>query len=546
MKRSLPIRGRGAGDDPPNRFDRLHVELDEEAEVEAADRETQYFRDPSRSVLTRNDSPDVPFEWSLNPYRGCEHGCTYCLVPETPVLFADLTWRPLWSVNAGDVLVGFDEFVVPGRTRKLRKSVVEDVWWALKPTVRIVTERTEVITTAEHRWLQARDFRWSQTHRLSVGDRLRYLPVSDREEEDDHFRIGYIGGISLAIARKREAIFGLMPATVPDAIVSIEPGAVREVLDIRTSTGTFYAAGLATHNCYARPTHEYLGYSAGLDFETRILAKEDAPELLRAALSKPSWRPTALAMSGVTDPYQPVERKLGITRRCLEVLDETRHPVTVITKSSAIERDVDILASLARSNLVHATLSITTLDRALQRAMEPRAGPPEHRLRAIRTLAKAGVPVSVGVAPVIPGLTEHEIPKILEAAAAAGATGAGMILLRLPGAVEGIFLDWLREHLPERFDRVVARLKEVRGGRLSDPRFGSRMTGEGLYSEQIRRLFQVTVRRLGLDRRSEPLSRDIFRPPKPPSRPSRRSGHAGSASDPQLDLLGEFGPSPDA
>jgi DNA repair photolyase len=316
------------------------------------------------------------------------------------------------------------------------------------------------------------------------------------------------------------------------------------VIDIRTSTGTFYAAGLATHNCYARPTHEYLGYSAGLDFETRILAKEDAPDLLRAALAKPSWRPTALAMSGVTDPYQPVERELQITRRCLEVLEETHHPVTVITKSSAIERDVDILASLARSNLVHATLSITTLDRALQRAMEPRAAPPEHRLRAIRTLADAGVPVSVGVAPVIPGLTEHEIPKILEAAAGAGARSAGMILLRLPGAVEGIFLGWLKEHLPERFDRVVARLKEVRGGRLSDPRFGSRMTGEGLYAEQIRGLFQVSVRKLGLNRKSEPLSMDAFKPPTPPR--GRRGRGKAVEPNPQLDLLADRGPPADA
>lgn len=346
MRHSLPIlRGRGAAHDPPNRFQRLHLEPDPEIAEEASDAPTEYLRDPSRSILTRNDSPDVPFEWSLNPYRGCEHGCAYC---------------------------------------------------------------------------------------------------------------------------------------------------------------------------YARPTHEYLGFSAGLDFERKIVVKENAPELLELAISKESWKPVPLAMSGVTDPYQPVERKLTITGRCLEVLERTGHPVSIVTKGLAVERDVDLLASLAERDAARVAISLTTLDRRLQRAMEPRAAPPEHRLEAIRTLSQAGIPVTVLIAPIIPGLTEHEVASILDRAAEAGASAAGMVLLRLPGAVRDIFLQWLKEHLPDRADRVVNRLRDVRGGRLSDPRFGHRMEGEGTYAAHIQKLFQVTRRSVGLDRPAEPLSVEAFRRPRDP------------------------------
>ncbi len=347
--RSLPIlRGRGAAHDPPNRFERLSVELDdEEAAAEAGGRRTLYLKDPARGVLTRNRSPDVGFDWSLNPYRGCEHGCTYC---------------------------------------------------------------------------------------------------------------------------------------------------------------------------YARPTHEYLGFSAGLDFESRILVKEDAPELLRAGIAHPRWQPVPLVLSGVTDPYQPVERKLGIVRRCLEVLEEAGHPVALITKSRLVLRDAELLASLARRSAAHVTVSITTLDRRLQRALEPRASPPEHRLDAIRGLAEAGVPVAVNVAPVIPGLTEHEIPEILEAAAGAGASAAGMVLLRLPFGVKELFQDWLREHVPERADRVLARIRDARGGKLNDSTYGARMKGTGPHAEQIGALFRVASRRAGLERRTLALSSDAFRRPLPPPR----------------------------
>jgi DNA repair photolyase len=501
MKRSLPIlRGRGAADDLPNRFERLHLELEEEERGDPHRRPTRYFRDHTRKVITRNHSPDVGFDWSVNPYRGCEHGCVYCLAPATPVVHADLSVRPLGEVEVGDVLLGFDEHPEPGRRRKLRPATVEAVWWSRRPTLRIVTDRAEVVTTAEHRWLLAGSG-WTTTERLDPGVELRSLSLEG---------LGGEGG--------RQAVFGRTLPTSPEPIRAIEPGPEADVVDIQTSTRTFFAAGLATHNCYARPTHELLGFSPGLDFESRILVKEEAPRLLRAELSRPRWKPTVLVMSGVTDPYQTVERRLGITRGCLEVLAEARHPVALITKSRLVERDLDLLSKLAGFGAAHVTLSITTLDRALQRALEPRASPPEHRLAAVRALAEAGVPVAVNVAPVIPGLTDQEIPSILEAAAEAGATAAGFILLRLPLGVQELFVHWLREHLPERANRVLNRIRDTRGGLLYRSPWGTRMKGTGPYAEQIRSLFTVSVRRFGLEKRSLVLSADAFRRPAPPIR----------------------------
>jgi len=331
--------GRGATDNPPNRFERIEVELDGETPERI---ETLYLRDTSRSVIATNDSPDVGFDASLNPYRGCEHGCIYC---------------------------------------------------------------------------------------------------------------------------------------------------------------------------YARPTHEYLGFSAGLDFESRILVKEDAPELLRRELASPRWRPQVLALSGVTDPYQPVERRLEITRRCLEVLAEVRNPVAVITKSALVARDADLLAELAAHGAASVALSVTTLDGELARRMEPRASHPRRRLEAVARLAEAGVPVGVMVAPVVPAITDHEIPRILEAAAEAGAGHAGFILMRLPGAVAGLFEGWLEEHFPDRKEKVLNRVRELRAGRLNDPRFGSRMRGEGPFAEQVKALFEQSRRRYGLGDRGPGLSTAAFRRP---------------------------------
>lgn len=265
--------------------------------------------------------------------------------------------------------------------------------------------------------------------------------------------------------------------------------------------------------CYARPFHEFLGFSSGLDFETKIMVKEDAPKLLRAALSSPKWQPKTLAMSGVTDPYQPVERRLKITRGCLEVLVEFRIPVSIVTKNQLVARDADLLGELARFNAAAVFLSLPTLDTELRKVMEPRTSPPAARLATITTLAQAGVPTGVLVAPVIPGLTDHEIPAVLEAAAQAGARFASFIVLRLPHAVAPLFEQWLATHFPDRKEKVLNRLRALRDGKLYDNRFGKRMRGEGIFAEQIGSLFEVARRKAGIGACAPELSTASFRRP---------------------------------
>lgn len=267
--------------------------------------------------------------------------------------------------------------------------------------------------------------------------------------------------------------------------------------------------------CYARPTHEYLSFSAGLDFERRIMVKHDAPELLRQTFLSPRWEPAVVALSGNTDCYQPVERHLQLTRRCLEVFRDFRNPVGIITKSALVTRDVDLLADLAADGAAQVFVSITSLDGELARRMEPRAARPERRIEAVRTLTAAGIPVGVMVAPVVPGLNDEEIPRILQAAAAAGARTASWVLLRLPKPVDELFAAWLAEHFPERRERVLGRIRECRAGRLYDARFSSRMRGEGVYAQQIGALFAMAARRYGLDHPLPPLSTQAF------SRPAR-------------------------
>ena len=279
--------------------------------------------------------------------------------------------------------------------------------------------------------------------------------------------------------------------------------------------------------CYARPTHEYFGLSAGLDFETKIFVKQDAPALLRRHLSSRKWKPATVAISGVTDPYQPIERKLQLTRGCLEVLAEFRNPVSIITKNHLVTRDVDLLSEMAGDSAARVNLSITTLEPDLQKVMEPRTSTPARRLIAVEKLASAGVPVGVMIGPVIPGLTDHELPSILKASADAGASAAGFIVLRLPFAVKDLFEDWLQAHFPERKSKVLGRIRDVRGGKLSDPRFGSRMRGEGEYAGQIAALFEASCTKLRLNHERSALSTAAFR------------GHAGTAAAPrpQLDLF---------
>lgn len=264
--------------------------------------------------------------------------------------------------------------------------------------------------------------------------------------------------------------------------------------------------------CFSRPNHEYLGFSAGLDFESRILVKENAPELLHGELSSPRWIPQVIAMSVATDCYQPVEKKLRLTRRCLEVLVEFRNPTAVVTKNHLVTRDIDLLSELVRYDAAVVMVSLTTLDDDLRRVMEPRTSRPARRLAAIEALARAGIPVGVMVAPIIPGLTDHEVPALLSAAAEAGASFATYTPVRLPYAVAPLFEDWLERHFPKRKEKVLNRIRSMRGGKLNDPRFGTRMRGEGIFAEQIGQLFSISCRRAGIgEKRSPKLSTAAFR-----------------------------------
>ena len=666
---TIDLPGRGTDQMPPNRFEELRFEPDPDLAVDAdaddqpAPLPTRLYRDASRSILTENSSPDVGFRFSVNPYRGCEHGCVYCLEPDTPILYADMIWRPIGGVRPGDVLAGFDEHPSPGRRRKIRTSVVEHVIRSRRPTLRLATRRSDVVTTAEHRWLGAHELRWSRTSELSRGRRLRHVPVTRHEPVDDDYRVGYVAGLSLAehaarrpgagtplapdrgapswrvaladeeplrrlvaylaplgvdavirpflptrdhhqalrkvevrspgmleavrrilslelesrgwqrgllaglfdaggahgtalclargdegllarVARHARALgfalrvdalaghgaalrlaggladrmrfFALCRPAIrhrwlslfdrdldvePEPIEAIERGAMRDVVDIQTSTRTFFAAGLATHNCYARPSHEYLGWNAGLDFETRLLVKTDAPELLRQKLASPRWQPEVIALSGNTDCYQPIERRLKITRGVLEVLRDFRNPVGVITKSALVARDADLLAELAAHDAAHVRLSVTTLDAELARRLEPRAGAPSRRLQAIERLAAAGVPVAV------------LIPRLLEAAASAGAQSASWVLLRLASPLDELFTHWLARHYPEKRERVLSRIRATRAGRLNDSTFGVRMRGDGEYARQLALLFAASARRHRLDAELPPLRADSFRRP---------------------------------
>jgi DNA repair photolyase len=346
MDQRTALRGRGAADNPQNRFERLAFtpEPDDVLAEEAVAPNTVFLRAASKTILTRNDSPDVGFSYSINPYMGCEHGCAYC---------------------------------------------------------------------------------------------------------------------------------------------------------------------------YARPYHEYWGFSAGLDFESKILVKEDAPRLLRVELASPKWQPQVIAMSGVTDCYQPAERHFRLTRGCLEVLAEVRNPVSIITKSRLITRDIDILGEMATWGGAAVYVSITTLDAELSGKLEPRAARPEARLQVLRALSDAGIPVGVNAAPLIPGLTDHELPAILQASAASGASFAGYGLVRLPGAVEGIFSQWLERNYINAKNKVMNQIRAAHQGRSADSRFGVRMRGTGEHADQINQLFHVYSKQYGLNERCVELSSVCFkRPPR--------------------------------
>lgn len=263
--------------------------------------------------------------------------------------------------------------------------------------------------------------------------------------------------------------------------------------------------------CFARPGHEYLGMSAGLDFESKIFAKPDAPALLAKEFSARNYVPTKIMFSGNTDCYQPLERHMKITRACMEVCADFRNPVVIVTKNQLVTRDIDIFKRMAEFDCIGVMLSITTLDSQLARVMEPRASQPRLRLRAVEALASAGIPVGVMIGPVLPGLTEHEIPAILEAVAKAGAWNAHYTMLRLPYGVKDLFQTWLDDHFPDRKDKILHRIREMRGGKLYHAEFGERMRGQGFHAEQVAQIFAMTKKKLGLGQRGFNLSTDHFK-----------------------------------
>ena len=336
------IKGRGSSSNPANRFDKIDFIPDEEFYKDETKPKTEFFKDTSKTIITYNKSPDINFEASINPYRGCEHGCVYC---------------------------------------------------------------------------------------------------------------------------------------------------------------------------YARPNHEHLGLSAGLDFETKIFVKENAPELLIKELSSKKWKPQTIAISGVTDCYQPCEKHFEITRRCLEILNEFRNPVGIVTKNHMVTRDIDILKELAEINAAVVMISITTLDSTLARLMEPRTSQPELRLKAIKQLTEIGIPVGVLIAPVIPGLTDHEIPKIIESAVEAGAKYAGYVMLRLPFGVKDIFTNWLEQHYPGKKNKVLNRVMSVRDGKLYVSEIFNRQKGQGVFAEQVAKMFEIACRKNGIDKNRVNLSTDKFNNP---------------------------------
>ena len=469
---------------PPNRFSSQVIEYDGALGSQAPWLELEVYEDQTKNIIAENDSPDVGFRWSVNPYRGCGHACAYCMSGDTRISMVDGSTRALADLREGDTVYGT---VSKGTIREYVEAAVIAHWSVVKPAHRVtLADGTELIASGDHRLLTVRGYKY-----VANSEQGEHLTPNDR----------LLGVGAFAVNRVRAG----KPLNDDSAlhVIAIEPmGVDLPMYDITTSTSDFIANGIVSHNCYARPTHEYLGFGTGVDFERRIVVKPRAPELLREAFEKKSWQGELIVFSGNTDCYQPLEASWELTRGCLAVCAEYKNPVHIITKSPLIERDVELLMKLRDHATVGVSISVPFWDEKNARAIEPYVATPKRRMKTVRKLADAGIPVSVNVAPIIPGLSDRDIGPILEAAAAAGARSAAMILLRLPGSVKQVFEERLREQLPLAADRVLARTREVRGGKLNDPRFGARMSGEGEYASAIHQLFEQTARRLGLLPRS--------------------------------------------
>jgi DNA repair photolyase len=654
---------------PPNPWLSSAVEyLDEVPEARL-----EVFEDATRSILAKNDSPDVGFDYSVNPYRGCAHACAYCMSGDTEISTGDGGTRALRDLRVGDVVYGTTR---RGRYRRYVRTEVLAHWGTVKSAYRITVEDgTELVASADHRFLTARGWKYVTGAQQGGGRRPHLTPndslmgfggVLPPLPASDDYKRGYLCGIirgdaslqhvryqragrahgdqyefrlaladlealrrarqylleidiptyefrfqaATAVRREMTAIrtparghferlqsiiawpsdpssewdrgflSGIFDAegscsrgvlricNTDDAIISqtvrclrksgfrcaVEPsgghsvatnvrlvGGLRErmrffqyahpaisrkrdfegtalksvtplrvraieclgiqipMFDITTGTGDFLANGVVSHNCYARPGHQYLDFGAGTDFDRKIVVKPRAPALLRDAFEAPSWQGDLVVFSGVTDCYQPLEASWRLTRGCLEVCAEYKNPVGIITKAPLIERDLDVLARLAAVADVGVTVSIPIWDPDKARAIEPYVATPQRRMKTIARLAAAGLDVGVNVAPMIPGLGDEDIAEILTAAATAGARRAGFVFLRLPGPVATVFEERVKEALPLRAERILSRVREARKGKLYDSRWGKRQQGEGPYAEAARALFDTTCRRLGLN-----------------------------------------------
>jgi DNA repair photolyase len=502
------LKGRGALSNPANRFAATRVTgVDDGWSIqEVPDSIATHVRpELARTIITTNQSPDIPYEQSINPYRGCEHGCPYCAAGDTLILMADGRTRALADLRVGDEIYGTRS---EGRHRRYTKSRVLAHWSTFKPAFRTALEDgTALVTSGDHRFLTEQG--WSYVKEGS-GEQRPHLTSNTK--------LMGVGGP--AITRKLDLEGQAVKSDARLRVVSIEPLQAMRLYDITTETEDFIANGVVSHNCYARPSHAYMDLSPGLDFETHLFYKADAAQLLRAELSKPGYKCKPITVGANTDPYQPLEKRLKVTRSILEVLRETRHPVTIITKGSLIARDLDLLADLARDGLVNVFVTVTTLDNDTKRLLEPRAAAPAARLRIMRQLTECGVNVGVLVAPIIPLITEHELERVLGAAAAAGARRAGYVILRLPHELKLLFREWLQTHYPERAAHVMSIIRSMRGGQDNDPRFGSRMRGTGPFAQLLRQRFQLACVRSGLARgAAPPLPTALFR--RPPANPAQ-------------------------
>ncbi len=645
-----------------------------------------------KSIIARNESPDIPFTQSINPYAGCEHGCVYCVSGDTRILMADGRARPMAEIRPGDVVYGTTR---KGWLRQYVKSTVLAHWSVIKPAYRITLEDgTSLVAGPDHRFLTERGWKYvkgamagpQQRPYLTTGNKLMGVGAfgSSVPQQGDYFR-GYLTGMirgdgllayyhyeragrthgdqyhfrlalcdaeglertrnylqnigiethefvfQRAIAGRRSLnairsysrpsverirelvawpvdpprswsagflagifdaegsysrgvlrisntepdivewlsrclrVFGfrfvveqvVRPPLKPIQVVRVT-GGLREHLrffhcvdpairrkcniegqsvksearlgviniepysrgmrlyDMTTTTEDFIANGVVSHNCYARPSHAYRNLSPGIDFETRLFAKVNAAERLREELSRPGYRCEVISLGANTDPYQPIEREHRITRGILEVCAEFNQPVGIVTKNAMVERDLDILAPMAKKNLAAVYISCNNLDQELARRLEPRCSAPTRRLQAMKKVSEAGVPVGVLVAPVIPFLTDHQVEPVLEAAWENGARQAGYVLMRLPWEVKDLFKDWLERHYPLKAKHVMSRVHEMRGGRDNDPRFGSRMKGEGELAQLLAQRFKNACSRLGFNAgaRNRGLDTTQFRAPR--------------------------------